>query len=213
MHNMATTHPRLFRWFASKNPFFVLLKLLPLVVFFGWLVSTSVGSFGKGALWFGLGLVTWSFFEYATHRWFYHTVFKNKAVKWFLEAFHLYHHHNLTDYRVLNAGLFLIYPLALFFWSVVCLITFNVGLASWFGLGTLTYYFFYENVHYFIHYKVHSRGYMKFIQKYHLFHHYKKWNKNFGNTITFWDRLLGTYDSGYKAFELSEEMKSELIKY
>ena len=211
MHNMATKHPRLLKWFASGNPFFVLLKLVPLILLFCWLLTKGENSHLKGAFLFILGLVTWSFFEYATHRWFYHIVFKNKKVMWFLEAFHLYHHHNLTDYRVLNAGLFLIYPLALFFWLVVFLITFDVQLASCFGLGTLGYYFFYENVHYFIHYKVFTSGYMKFIQKYHLYHHYRKWNKNFGNTVTIWDRLLGTYDGGYKEFELSEDMKKELI--
>lgn len=160
-----------------------------------------------------LGMITWSFFEYATHRWFYHTVFKNKKLAWFLDAFHLHHHHNLTDYRVLNAGLFLIYPLAAFFWLVVFLMTQNTVLASWFGLGTLLYYFFYENVHYFIHYKIHHSGYMNFIQKYHLHHHYKRWNKNFGNTTTFWDKVLGTYDAEYKHFIIDKEVEQELIQH
>ena len=34
-HNMATTHPRLLNWFASKNPFQVFLKILPLLLVFG----------------------------------------------------------------------------------------------------------------------------------------------------------------------------------
>jgi len=54
---------------------------------------------------------------------------------------------------------------------------------------------------------------MKFIQKYHLHHHYKRWHKNFGNTVTFWDKLFGTYDSEYKGFEITKEIEKELIKH
>lgn len=212
MNNMATTNPRLLKWFASKNPFFVLIKIAPLIFAFVWMIISGEPSVNQGWLFLLVGMFTWSFFEYVTHRWLYHTIFKNEKLRWFLEAFHMHHHHNLTDYRVLNAGLFLIYPLAIFFWLTVFLLS-NAVFASWFGIGTLVYYFFYENVHYFIHYKVHTGGYMKFIQKYHLHHHYKRWNKNFGNTITFWDRLLGTYDPGYKTFEITEEMAKELIHH
>lgn len=210
---MATTHPRLLRWFASENPFFVFLKVLPLILVFLWMIHRSEKMSVYGLLSLLLGMLTWSFFEYATHRWVYHTVFKRKRVAWFLDAFHLHHHNNLTDYRVLNAGLLLIYPLAAFFWLVVFLATQSMALAAWFGLGTLSYYFFYENVHFFIHYKIHRSGYMQIIQKYHLHHHYKRWNKNFGNTTTIWDKLLGTYDSEYKQFEITENIERELIKY
>lgn len=210
---MATTHPRLLRWFASSNPLSVLLKITPLIVVFVWMTLSMKISLSQGISFLLLGMLTWSFFEYATHRWLYHTIFKNENFRWFIEAFHLHHHHNLTDYRVLNAGLFLIYPLAAFFWLSIFLLSSNTELASWFGIGILIYYFFYENVHYFIHYKVHKSGYMKFIQKYHLHHHYKRWNKNYGNTLTIWDRLMGTYDPSYKQFEITDEIEKELIHH
>jgi len=213
MHNMATTHPKLLKWFASKNPFFVFLKITPLILIFVWIVFRAEIKILHGLLFFLLGMFTWSFFEYNTHRWVYHTIFKNEKLRWFLEAFHLHHHHNLTDYRVLNAGLFLIYPLAVSFWLIIFLLTSNIEMASCFGLGTLTYYFFYENVHFFIHYKIYTAGYMKFIQKYHLHHHYKQWNKNFGNTITFWDKLFGTYDPEYKQFKITKKIEKELISH
>lgn len=213
MNNMATTHPRLLKWFASKNPFFVFLKITPLLFVFVWMVFRSEIKSWYGLLFILLGMFTWSFFEYVTHRWIYHTIFKNEKLRWFFEAFHLHHHNNLTDYRVLNAGLFLIYPFAVSFWLFIFLLTSNTEMASWFGIGTLAYYFFYENVHYFIHYKIYTNGYMKFIQKYHLHHHYKQWNKNFGNTITFWDKLLGTYDPEYKQFKITKEIKRELISH
>ncbi len=213
MHNMATTHPHLLRWFASPNPRMVLLKLLPLIALYGYFLIKPNFPFWSIPVYFGLGIITWSFFEYATHRWVYHIHFKNKKLKWLLEAFHLYHHHNLKDYRVLNAGFLLIYPIAISFWLVVFLFTGQAYTASLFGLGTLTYYFFYENVHYYIHYKKYDKGYMHMIQKYHLYHHYKKWNVNYGNTVTVWDRLLGTYDNGYKDLTLSANESKDFIRY
>jgi len=210
---MATTHPRLLKWFASENPFFVFLKITPLLIAFIWMVSITGLKFSQGLLFLFLGMLTWSFFEYVTHRWLYHTIFENEKLRWFFEAFHLHHHRNLTDYRVLNAGLFLIYPFATFFWLIVFFLTSNIAMASCFGLGMLAYYFFYENIHYFIHYKVYESGYMKFIQKYHLHHHYRKWNKNFGNTITLWDKLFRTYDASYQDFEITDEIAEDLIHH
>ncbi len=210
---MATTHPKMLRWFASKNPFFVFLKVTPLLLVFVLMVVNLEIKNSLGLLFLLAGMFTWSFFEYVTHRWVYHKVFKHEKLRWFFETFHLHHHNNLTDYRVLNAGLFLIYPLTSFFWLAVFLLSSNAAIASWFGIGALIYYFFYENVHYQIHHKVHKGGYMSFIQKFHLYHHYKRWNKNFGNTITFWDRLLGTYDPSYKQFVLTDEMKKDLIHH
>ncbi len=210
---MAISHPRLLKWFASRNPFFVFLKIMPLIISFVWIVFNSEIRNLYGLHFFLLGIFAWSFFEYITHRWLYHTIFNNKKLKWFLDAFHIHHHNNLTDYRVLNAGLFLIYPLAIFLWLILFLFTSNTEMASWFCMGMLAYYFFYENIHYFIHYKIYTTGYMKFIQKYHLYHHYNKWNKNFGNTITFWDKLLGTYDPEYKQFKITKEIEKELINH
>ncbi len=211
MHNMATTHPRLLSWFASKNPLLVFVKIIPLIALYSYgatlKATLSLGSLG----FFILGIFIWSLFEYITHRWVYHTIFKNNSLQWFLEAFHLHHHHNMKDYRVLNAGLLLIYPLALFFSGLVFLITNSIPLASFFGLGNLCYYFFYENVHYYIHYKVYTKGYMQLIQKYHLYHHYNKWNKNYGNTISLWDRIFNTYDASYKDFVLTEAQLTDLI--
>ncbi len=208
---MATTSPRLLRWFASKNPWMVLVKLLPLVAIFiygamqvshfSWLIP----------VYFLIGVLTWSFFEYATHRWAYHIDFKNRKVRWFLEAFHIYHHTNMRDYRVLNAGILLIYPLAIIFWLGAYLISGEVATASYFGLGTLAYCYFYENVHYYIHYRLYHKGYIAMIQKYHLYHHYKKWDVNYGNTISLWDRVLGTYDERYRELRLSAEQMKDFI--
>ena len=39
----------------------------------------------------------------------------------------------------------------------------------------------------------------------------KNWNKNFGNTISIWDRIFNTYDENYKKLEFTEEQLQDLI--
>lgn len=210
MYNMATTSPKLLAFFASKNPWMVLLKLLPII---GGLVYLLVSAKADwNLLYFAIGIACWSLFEYITHRWIYHKKIKNKNLKWLLDTFHLYHHNTPKDYRVLNAGLFLMYPLAIIIWGVFLLLTGDVVNSAWISLGFLSYYFLYENVHYLIHYKEYKIGYLKKMQLYHLHHHHKNWKKNYGNTTVIWDRIFGTYDKGYKSLILNKEQRSNFIK-
>lgn len=212
LHNMATTSPKLLKLFASKNPFFVFLKLLPILGILGGLVFIGEKNITTSLIAFVSGILFWSLFEYITHRWIYHINFTNKNVKWLFETFHLHHHTIPKDYRVLNAGLFMIYPLFMLFSCFFLLITWDLTIAAWISLGAVLYYYFYENIHYFIHYKQFRKGYLNMIQKYHLYHHYRNWTKNFGNTLTLWDKVFASYDKGYKKFELTNEHKSHFIK-
>lgn len=208
---MAQTHRGLLRWFASDNPWMVTLKVLPIFALYIWGLISFPPEPLKFASAFIAGLIGWSLFEYSMHRWIYHTNFSYKPLRWFLEAFHLHHHRDMSDHGVLNAGLLLTYPLTAFFLGIVYLITFDIAITCAYGLGMTLYYNVYEFIHYYIHYRTYSSGYMNFIQKYHLYHHYGKWSKNFGNTITFWDHLFGTYDPLYKDFQVTNEHKIHFI--
>lgn len=208
---MASDDHYLLRFFASRNPTFVLLKIMPILVFYTIVLFQSNVSFYKIGIYFAFGVFSWSFFEYIVHRVGYHKRTKSKKVQWFLDALHLHHHNNLMDYRVLNAGVLLIYPLTIVILGTVYLATKNLVIVSSFGLGMSLYYLFYEFIHYQIHKKKHQKGYLKNIQKYHLYHHYKNWNTNFGNTITFWDKVFKTYDANYKRFTLTDSQVNDLI--
>jgi sterol desaturase/sphingolipid hydroxylase (fatty acid hydroxylase superfamily) len=210
-NNMASDNHYLLRFFASRNPTFVLLKIIPILIFYAVVLVQSEITFLKIGIYFIIGVVSWSFFEYIVHRVAYHKRTKNKKVQWFLDAFHLHHHNNLKDYRVLNAGVLLIYPLTILILSTVYLLTNNLVIASSFGLGMTLYYLFYEYVHYQIHKKRHQKGYLKMLQNYHLHHHYKNWKSNFGNTITLWDKLFNTYDAKYKKLILTDTQTNDLI--
>ena len=205
-------YPWTLNFLASKNAFRTLIKATPILLFFLFISYSTFNLFSL-ALVFS-GAVYWSLFEYCVHRWLYHTHFKSKRVRWVLGSLHMFHHNNISDDRILNAGFGLIYPLV-FLLLVPCYYLTGLSLSevSQVGLGLVSYYCFYEFVHYYIHYKLSNRGYLTNIQKYHLHHHYNDWNKNFGNTITIWDRVFGTYDHNYKNLVYTEEqLQNFLIK-
>ena len=203
-NTIVQTHPWLIKILGSKNPGYVFLSTIPLyVIFFSY--AKDIESITQTIALLVMAVLYWSFIEYAIHRWPYHIIFKNKKLRWFFETFHLYHHRNIEDRRVLNAGPLMIYPMVfVLLLPIYYILGKNLVTLSVFGIGLGLSYNFYECVHFFIHYKKFQSGYFSYIQKYHLHHHYKKWNKNFGNTSHLWDMLLGTYDGSYKEFELSK---------
>ncbi len=191
---MADTHPGILRLLGASHPLFSLPAALVLAGIFFILSANS-----RSATWTSLalaagGVLYWTFLEYAIHRWVYHHRFTGRAA-WFFETFHLHHHRDLTDERVLNAGPLLVFPLAAVVLLPVFLFTgFSAPLTSEIGLGTVAAYTFYEWVHYLIH-KGHPKqtGYIAWMRRHHLHHHNESWASNFGNTSPMWDFIFGTY--------------------
>jgi sterol desaturase/sphingolipid hydroxylase (fatty acid hydroxylase superfamily) len=208
---MADTHPGVIPWLASAGPQYSLLASLPFFAVDGWLVVRArLPSPTAVMLCAALGVVAWTFFEYAVHRWLYHTRFSSPRVRWFMEAFHLHHHRLLGDHRVLNAGL-LSWPNSLLFFGGYALVMPTLADAALAHFAMTLSYVGYEYVHFQIHNRKHDRGYFAFIQRYHLFHHEKKWSANFANTSTLWDRVFGTYDARYQQFEISPALEATFI--
>ena len=208
---MVQTHPWLIKYFASRHPLHLLLMILPLV---WWLLKLALASALTGFAWgvmLGLGVVWWSFMEYAIHRWAYHSKYPTKWLHAFMGSFHLYHHVDMSDRRVYNAGFLMVYLIAPVALAPVWLLTFDSALTGAFGLGILAAYYGYEWVHYLLHYRVYPSGYLGWIQRYHFFHHERQPNKNFGNTTALWDLLLGTHDPAYKTFKLSAKAEATMI--
>jgi 4-hydroxysphinganine ceramide fatty acyl 2-hydroxylase len=208
-HTLVQTHPWLVPWLAAKGPLGSLAVVTPFIGVDVWLLSQGVQGAAPTVVAMLSGVVAWTFFEYAVHRWLYHTRFRSPRMRWLFETFHLYHHRNLADGRVLNARLFSwpsVLTFAVLFWCAAP----TTALAAATHLGMLGAYVFYEWVHHAIHLKPHPRGYLAFIQRYHLHHHYKKWNANFGNTSPLWDVLLGTYDARWRTFEVTPQVEAAM---
>lgn len=191
-HTLVEDYPILIKIFGSPHPIFNLIAVVPLGVYFGLNISAS--------LWLAPILLLgswlyWTFFEYAMHRWIYHGRYKNKFVREFVYSFHIYHHNNIEDPRVITAG-----PLMVIFFTFLLILPLFLifpgaqGELSLFGFLVLVNYYFYEWIHHLIHKSKVNNFYMRFIRSYHMHHHERNWRSNFGNTTSLWDHLLGTHE-------------------
>jgi sterol desaturase/sphingolipid hydroxylase (fatty acid hydroxylase superfamily) len=208
---MIQDRPELVKYFASKNPGHLFLFVLPLWYLSLKFIFLSDVSSGSIIIAFIVGVIYWTFLEYGIHRWIYHTHFKTRILSYFLGSFHLYHHKEVGDRRVYNSGFLMIYLLTPVVLSPFLLITQDFGILSGLILGLSIAYYFYECVHFLIHYKKFESGYMAYIQSYHFHHHDKAPNKNFGNTSHLWDFLLGSYDERYKTYKMPAKSEVSLI--
>jgi sterol desaturase/sphingolipid hydroxylase (fatty acid hydroxylase superfamily) len=209
---MIYDRPELIKFFAAKNPlhlFFIALPVLCCFIYFSLSADLSILMYTFLTI---LGVLWWTFLEYAIHRWLYHTRFKNNFLNYFVGSFHLYHHSEMADRRVYNSGagmLYLVTPIVLL---PFLLLTQSLALTSAIGVGLVAMYYFYECVHFILHYKKFEKGYFAWIQSYHFYHHDFKPNKNFGNTSAIWDMAFGTYDEKYKNYMMSAKTQETLIK-
>ncbi len=208
---MIQDFPHLVKYVASRNPVHLLLFVLPLWSFFLYHALSTQSLTVTTVLAVLGGAVYWSFLEYVIHRFLYHTPYRSKFMKYFMGSFHSYHHQDMSDHRVLNAGFLMVYLVTPTVLSPLLLFTRDVQLLSGLALGLVSAHYFYEWVHYTLHYKVHEEGYLAYIQNYHFHHHDKAPGKNFGNTSHVWDVVFGTYDPAYKNYSMPAATQKSLI--
>lgn len=222
---MVETHPAVLTWLGSPHPLRSLPATLILLALLFWMsLAGPAAALARAGL-FACGVLYWTFVEYAIHRWVYHHKFGKGKLAWFFETFHIYHHRQIQDRRVWNAGPLLVFPLAVALLTPVAalanLLLGNGLAAATFGLGTVVAYYAYEWVHFGIHDREEagdSLGYSKPVSEenfrddgnksskengpsYILYmrryhlYHHAKPAVNFGNTSPLWDLILGTYES------------------
>ncbi len=160
---------------------------------------------------FVAGVIYWTFIEYCIHRFLYHRRYQFRLVEYFIGSFHQYHHENLSDHRILNAGFLMIYVLTPLLLSPVFYFSQNFELTCQIGLGVLSGYYFYECIHFLLHFTVWKKGYLKYIQSYHFHHHDIEPLKNFGNTSSLWDIIFGTFSADYKNYQMPFITQETLI--
>jgi 4-hydroxysphinganine ceramide fatty acyl 2-hydroxylase len=58
--------------------------------------------------------------------------------------------------------------------------------------GIIVGYIAYDLMHYFLHFSSPKAGYLRYLKKYHMQHHYKNGQEGFGVSSTFWDHVFKT---------------------
>jgi len=187
-------------FFSHISPVAVVIIWLPVALFFliRSIVQVPAGSFAAYIpLGFLLGLFLWTLSEYTLHRFLFHMKVKGPRAERIAFLFHGVHHAQPQQKTRLVMPPAVAIPLAAVFYGLFHLV-FNVILAApqWVGpvfSAFIIGYLIYDITHYATHHFPMRNGYLKFIKRYHMQHHYKTPDKRFGVSSPIWDRIFNTY--------------------
>jgi len=187
-------------FFSHINPIAVLVIWLPVTAFFliRAILRAPAGAFPwyipLGML---IGLAVWTISEYLLHRFVFHYPAKSERGQRITFLFHGIHHAQPQIKTRLVMPPVVSIPLAAVFFGLfylIILVLFKTPL--WFDpifSAFILGYLIYDMVHYSTHHFPMRRGYMKFIKRYHMQHHYKTPNQRYGVSSPLWDFVFRTY--------------------
>jgi sterol desaturase/sphingolipid hydroxylase (fatty acid hydroxylase superfamily) len=145
---------------------------------------------------FLIGALGWTWVEYNIHRFFFHFCPRNPWQERIVFLFHGVHHAQprLKTRLVMPPAVSV--PLAALFLTLFYLLLGRLlGLPQWVGpvssgftLGYLTY----DLMHYATHRLPMRWGFLKYLKRHHMLHHYKTPDQRFGVSSPFWDWVYGT---------------------
>ena len=186
-------------FFTHISPVVVTIIWLPVILFF--LISAIVKHV-PGTSWayipvaFVIGLFVWTFMEYTLHRFLFHFKPRNKTQERIAFLFHGVHHAQPQCKTRLVMPPAVSIPMGLAFYGLFYLVL-NVilGIPHWVApmfSAVLLGYLAYDITHYATHHFRMRSGYLKFLKRYHMAHHFRDWNAAFGVTSPVWDKVFKT---------------------
>tara|TARA_Y100000296_G_C5117236_1_gene228410 strand:+ start:174 stop:797 length:624 start_codon:yes stop_codon:yes gene_type:complete len=144
-----------------------------------------------------VGLLVWTFTEYALHRWAFHFPAKSKFGKRIVFLFHGNHH------DVPNDKTRLVFPpvpamiIMFFLWQFFALIVPARFIEVFMGSFTVGY-LCYDYIHYATHHFPMTSKVGKYLRKYHLQHHYQGRAAKYGVSNPLWDYIFQTVEGPLK---------------
>ncbi len=142
------------------------------------------------------GVFLWTLVEYLVHRFVFHFHPRRAWARRLVFLFHGIHHAQpqcktrlVMPPAVSVPGAFILYGLL------------SLGLGTALGLrhwvnpvmgGLALGYLAYDLIHYATHHFPMRRGFLKFLKRYHMQHHYKTPDQRFGVSSPLWDKVFGT---------------------
>src|SRR4051812_34629461 len=186
--NMEDEPIRLFKsdfleFFTHIHPAVIVLIWTPVVV---WNVMQTGLGVALTALAFLLGIMVWSFTEYAMHRFVFHWAPENPGprLERVIYLFHGIHHHQPQCKTRLVMPPVVSVPLALLFWLLFKTVFITLlGAPAWlhpvFG-GFIAGYIGYDLIHYATHHLPMEWGPLKYVKRYHMQHHFRTPDQRYG---------------------------------
>lgn len=160
-----------------------------ILLLIAWTVWGSVNPYEGFCLFFG-GLLVWTLFEYAMHRYLFHLDVDQRAMKWFVYLIHGNHHDSPNDPTRSLMPLVVSLPIALLGWGG-CVALLGAAGACLF-LGFATGYVIYDAVHYACHQWAMGGKLGSALKRHHMRHHYVDERGNFAISAILWDRVFGS---------------------
>ncbi|MEI5907901.1 sterol desaturase family protein [Bacillus spongiae] len=151
-------------------------------------------SIGTISLFFLVGLVTFMFSEYLTHRFLFHLKApKNIFFLNLLKRLHYDHHKYPNDLKLLFLPIWYSLPNLFVLATIFYFITSNLMWTFAFSLGLICMLLMYEWKHYIAHRPIKPKTkFGVWLKKIHLLHHFKNENYWYGVSNPFVDVLFGT---------------------
>lgn len=186
---------RLFRsdfmeWFTVISPrAFVAIwsVVLALIVYTAW-GSASIGA-ALGLV--VLGLIGWTLFEYALHRFFFHWETKWKLLEEAVFVTHGNHHIDPNDPDRNLMPPIVSMPISGAIWAGCVALFGSPGTVLF--LGFITGYVAYDCTHYACHQFAMRSPALKYLRRHHIRHHYARQDGNYAITGLIWDHVFGTF--------------------
>ncbi len=189
----------LLEFFTHISPVAVVLIWLPVAAFF---LIRGIGQVSWLAILAGvlLGMFIWTFTEYVMHRFVFHYQPTNPRAERIFFLFHGVHHAQPQLKTRLVMPPVVSIPLALVFYGLFYLVIGRLlGIPQWIAplfAGFILGYLIYDLTHYATHHFPMRLGYLKYLKRYHMMHHFKTPNDRFGVSSPLWDRVFGTLPAG-----------------
>jgi sterol desaturase/sphingolipid hydroxylase (fatty acid hydroxylase superfamily) len=179
-----------FEFFTHVHPITPVVLYLPVVI---WMLYLS---FQRGistlaiTVFFTVGLILWTLFEYVIHRWCFHYEPKTHWGRQLHFIVHGVHHDYPNDASRLVMPPTISIPLAIAFYALFALVFGRVAPTVWAGL--VVGYICYDMIHYATHHFTLRGRIGAWLKQYHLRHHYKDDHAGYGVSSPLWDYVFRT---------------------
>jgi sterol desaturase/sphingolipid hydroxylase (fatty acid hydroxylase superfamily) len=161
-------------------------SVLGIVLWLAWGAAGIMASIGLVAF----GLLIWTLFEYALHRFVFHWETRWKVARAVVFVVHTNHHAMPDDPGRSLMPPIISVPLASAVW-VGFLLAFGAAGSLPF-LGFIAGYVAYDGIHHTCHHFPMRGPVFRALKSHHLRHHHARQDGNFAITAIFWDRIFGT---------------------
>jgi sterol desaturase/sphingolipid hydroxylase (fatty acid hydroxylase superfamily) len=186
-------------FFTHISPVTIVIIWLPIALYF---LITAIATPSTGfplyiPVAFVLGLFLWTFTEYTMHRFVFHFKARTPWQERMSFLFHGVHHAQPQCKTRLVMPLPVSIPLALVFYGLFYLLLNRlINAPGWLApiiSGFMIGYLIYDLTHYATHHFPMRAGFLKFLKRYHMQHHFKTPNARFGVSSPIWDKVFGTF--------------------